>query len=798
MKKTILLLSSLFVLLSVASAQRVVKVGAFNFYPGIFEDSDGQVKGFFVDALNELSKQENIRFEYVYGSWDEGLERIKSGEVDVLTSVAYTVKRATYMDYSNTALLTVWGELYIRPESEIKGILDLEGKTIAVMKSDFNGEYLRQLTEKMSINCTYTETTDFEEVFRLIASHQVDAGVANNTFGSPKSTTYGLLSSGIVFNPFDIFFTVKKGANSELLSTLDTYLHAWSHDRNSIYNVARQKWSHGKVGTIEVFPDWLQNAIYLAVIVIGTLMAFIALLRYKVSKALEKAKNSETLFETFMENTPAFVYIKDTRLNHIYSNKMVKGLSDSEDDHMPYSARTIFEPHIAEMLEQTDRSILRDAKEQVNIQYLCELNGKKRWLHDYKFFIRMPDGKPAIGGISFDITKAKETELELIKAKEMAEESDKLKSAFLANMSHEIRTPMNGILGFAELLKTTDLDSDKQQEYLRIIEKSGLRMLNIINDIIDISRIESGQMPVTNDIFNLNKMLEDMYSFFRPEAEKKGLSFNISKGLPNKQSELVSDNDKLYAILQNLIKNAIKYTNEGSISFGYSLQEEEHLLAFFVSDTGIGIPPERQEAIFERFIQADIEDRMALQGAGLGLSIAKAYVEMLDGKIWVESEEHIGTTFYFHIPFHVKTAETKLEPDETEVIPVNTTLPKLKVLIAEDDETSHQYLNLTIHNLTREIIAVYNGKEAVECVKNRPDIDLVLMDIQMPEMNGIEATRKIREFNKDIVIIAQTALAQKGDREMALSAGCNDYIAKPISPKAMMSMMLKHTGPKDN
>ncbi|MBU1009697.1 MAG: transporter substrate-binding domain-containing protein [Bacteroidetes bacterium] len=798
MKKTILLLSSLFVLLSVASAQRVVKVGAFNFYPGIFKDSDGEVKGFYVDALTELGKLENIRFEYVYGTWDEGLERIKSGEVDVLTSVAHTEKRATYMDYSNTALLTVWGEVYIGAESEIKGILDLEGKTIAVMKSDFNGEYLRQLTGKMSINCTYTETADFEEVFRLIASHQVDAGVANNTFGSPKSTTYGLLSSGIVFNPFDIFFTVKKGTNSELLSLLDAYLHTWLHDRNSIYNVARQKWSHGKVGTIEVFPDWLQNAIYLAVIVIGTLMAFIALLRYKVSKALEKVKNSETLFETFMENTPAFVYIKDTRLNHIYSNKMVKGLSDSEDDHMQHSARTIFEPHIAEMLEQTDRSILRDGKEQVNIQYLCELNGKKRWLHDYKFFIRMPDGKPAIGGISFDITKAKETELELIKAKEMAEESDKLKSAFLANMSHEIRTPMNGILGFAELLKTTDLDSDKQQEYLRIIEKSGLRMLNIINDIIDISRIESGQMPVTHDIFNLNKMLEDMYSFFRPEAEKKGLSFNISKGLPNKQSELVSDNDKLYAILQNLIKNAIKYTNEGSISFGYSLQEEEHLLAFFVSDTGIGIPPERQEAIFERFIQADIEDRMALQGAGLGLSIAKAYVEMLDGKIWVESEEHIGTTFYFHIPFHVKTAETELEPDETEVTPVNTTLPKLKVLVAEDDETSHQYINLTIHNLTREIIAVFNGKEAVECVKNSPDIDLVLMDIQMPEMNGIEATRKIREFNKDIVIIAQTALAQKGDREMALSAGCNDYIAKPISPKAMQSMMLKHTGPKNN
>lgn len=213
MKKTFCLFLSIFAIIGIANAQEVVKVGAFNFYPAIFQDTDGIVKGYYVDALNELGKKENIQFIYVYGSWNEGLQRIKTGEVDLLTSVAITEERLNSMDYSETPLLTVWSEVYVNQRSEIHGILDLKGKSIAVMKSDVNGGYLKQLTQKLAVNCEFIETTDFEEVFKLISSNKVDAGVVNNTFGAPKSAEYGLLSSGIVFNPFDIFFTVKKGSN---------------------------------------------------------------------------------------------------------------------------------------------------------------------------------------------------------------------------------------------------------------------------------------------------------------------------------------------------------------------------------------------------------------------------------------------------------------------------------------------------------------------------------------------------------------------------------------------------------
>ena len=244
-----------------------------------------------------------------------------------------------------------------------------------------------------------------------------------------------------------------------------------------------------------------------------------------------------------------------------------------------------------------------------------------------------------------------ERTIELQRAKERAEESDRLKSAFLANMSHEIRTPMNGILGFSELLKNPELTGDEQQEYLRIIERSGERMLNIINNIVDISKIESGLMKLDIRKSNINEQIEYIYTFFKPELEAKGIDFAFRSSLPVNESIIYTDNEKVHAVLINLVKNAVKYTERGIIEFGYL--KKGNSIEFYVKDSGIGIPKGRQNAIFERFIQADLTNKMARQGAGLGLSISKAYIEMLGGKIWVESEEGIGSTFYFTLPYKI-------------------------------------------------------------------------------------------------------------------------------------------------
>jgi PAS domain S-box-containing protein len=249
-----------------------------------------------------------------------------------------------------------------------------------------------------------------------------------------------------------------------------------------------------------------------------------------------------------------------------------------------------------------------------------------------------------------DITQCKEAAIELTKAKERAEESDRLKSAFLANMSHEIRTPMNGILGFAELLAEHDLSNEKQQYYISIIEKSGKHMLNIINNIIDMSKIESGLVMVNISKSDINKQTEYVYTFFKPEVEKKGMKFFIKNGLPDGLSTVETDCEKIYAILFNLVKNAIKFSKAGYIELGYN--KKGNWLEFYVKDTGIGIPKDKQKSIFERFIQADSSNMRAFDGTGLGLCISKSYVEMLGGSIWVESDEDAGSTFYFNIPYN--------------------------------------------------------------------------------------------------------------------------------------------------
>lgn len=388
-----------------------------------------------------------------------------------------------------------------------------------------------------------------------------------------------------------------------------------------------------------------------------------------------------------------------------------------------------------------------------------------------------------------DITQKKLYELDLIQAKERAEESDRLKSAFLANMSHEIRTPINGILGFTDLLKDLDVNLETRTSYLNIIHKAGNRLLDTVNDLIDISKIETGQMPVIYSDVKLNSVIENFIDFFEPQFFEKRLEFINKTSAEIRNLTLRTDEIKLNSILTNLIKNAIKYTDQGFVSLEIRLKNGE--VRFEVADSGIGIPLNRQEAIFNRFEQADISDKRALQGSGLGLSISKAYVEMLGGQIWVESEEAKGSKFFFTLPIEIDFKNND-ESNGWQAKPsTKKEATRLKVLIAEDDELSATYLSLILKDKTREIYICKSGAEAVDYMMKHKDVDLVLMDLKMPGMNGYEATRKIRQFNHKVAIIAQTAYALVGDKDKALDAGCDAYISKPINAKELLKLIDK-------
>ncbi|WP_319266156.1 ATP-binding protein [uncultured Draconibacterium sp.] len=316
-------------------------------------------------------------------------------------------------------------------------------------------------------------------------------------------------------------------------------------------------------------------------------------------------------------------------------------------------------------------------------------------------------------------------------------------------------------------------------------------MLNTVNDIVEISKIEAGLAIVKKELIFVNERIEELVRFFTPEAQKKGIQLVVKELLPISEHKLLTDRNKMDSILTNLIKNAIKYTESGDITIGCHLIGSE--AEFYVKDTGIGIPTNRKEAIFNRFEQADIEDTRGFEGSGLGLAICKSYVEMLGGRIWVESEEGLGSTFYFTMPVAGKSDEKSINDNKIFLNYKNmkSITNKLKILIAEDDKISRKYLTLLINGYADEILEAENGIKAVEVCRANTDIDLILMDIQMPEMNGYEATREIRKFNKDVIIIAQTAFALFGDREKVLDAGCNDYISKPIEKEVLRRKIQK-------
>ena len=520
----------------------------------------------------------------------------------------------------------------------------------------------------------------------------------------------------------------------------------------------------------------------------------------KVNKELnlqinERNKTEETLLESerkyrgLVENSPDAIIIHQDR-KIVFANKESLHLLGAEriEELTLRSFEDFIHPDYLAIVHENWKKLEEEGTELfIGEERFIRLDGKEIDL-EVKGMLIIYENKKAVQLIIRNITERKLAELELIKAKEKAEESDRLKSAFLANMSHEIRTPMNGILGFTELLKEPNLSSDDQQDFLQIIQISGARMLYTINNIVDISKIESGITKVDINETNINEKIEFTYKFFKPEAELKGLNLIFKNGLNNKEAIIKTDNEKVYGILTNLLKNAIKFTYEGLIEFGY--EKKGPYLEFYVKDTGIGIPNIQKELIFQRFRQGNESPDRMFEGSGLGLTISKSYIEMLGGKIWVESEEGIGSTFYFTIPY-IPVVEVTIE-NKFHIEDKEDGIKNLKILIVEDDEISYSLLTRTLQKISTEVLHAISGVQAIEACRNNPDLDLVLMDIRMPLMDGNEATRQIRQFNKDIIIIAQTAYSFTGDREKAMLAGCNDYISKPVNRTLLFELIKKH------
>lgn len=426
--------------------------------------------------------------------------------------------------------------------------------------------------------------------------------------------------------------------------------------------------------------------------------------------------------------------------------------------------------------------------------YACEYRmknagGNYQWFQDVGKIVYKDEGKMLVAGIVSEITERKRIEKQLKEAKLQAEMANNYKNQFLANVSHEIRTPISGMVGFASLLRKEDLDVETKKLYIDIIESSSKQLLNLVNDIIDISRIEAGELKMSKAPCELHKILKETETLFEQLKHARGKqNLKIRLNLSGKDEALfiVTDPDRLKQILINLIGNALKFTETGGVDFGYELENDR--LKFYVSDTGIGMSEDDLKLVFERFKRTE-QAHKKYEGTGLGLAITKGLLDLLGGDISVHSEVGRGSVFTFTIPYEPSKPEQVKSPEEQ--VTDTERLRGKKILITEDEKINRMYLEIILKDLPIQIFWARNGLEAVEIFSENRDINLVLMDIKMPLMDGEEAMQKILAWKPGTRIVAQTANALSSDREKYLESGFVDHISKPIDKKQLIRIMEK-------
>lgn len=514
--------------------------------------------------------------------------------------------------------------------------------------------------------------------------------------------------------------------------------------------------------------------------------------KLQLERYQSQIKRLNRIMDTTMENLPAGIVVKDIRddFRYIYRNRESYNREVlSPDDAIGMNDFDFYPVDIAEQKRREDMEIAATGKGMHWIMEGKDKNGNLLILDKQKIMVESDDFSPIIVSIEWDITQMELMRRELLASKEKAETSDKLKSAFLANMSHEIRTPLNAIVGFSRLIAESD-DAAERQEYYNIVEANNDRLLQLINEILDLSKIEAGIVEFTMGPVVLHNLCKEIYDahVFRCPA---GVEFIFESS--DEQFILHSDKNRLFQVLSNLIGNAFKFTVQGTIRYGYKLVG--NMMVFHVTDTGLGIGQEKITKVFERF--AKLND--FAQGTGLGLSICKTIIERLGGNISVSSEAGKGTTFTFSLPYNqiedapaFSLSDDVTESKGTDRMETSETLPHghdITILVAEDTDSNFDLLNAILGKSYR-LVRARDGIEAVTLYEEvKPD--LILMDIKMPNLNGLEATQIIRELSTDIPIIAQSAYAYEQDRMAAEEAGCNDFIAKPISQTQLKETIKK-------
>lgn len=624
------------------------------------------------------------------------------------------------------------------------------------------------------VNPSMKELLELSSISMIILSEK---GIV--LYANPEATELFGVDNEILGSGFEeLFFTDSVTDTKKLLKEA---LNGRSVQKEQILKIKHKKneaiWSEIKISALKTLPA--KNVLLCQIKNISELKDY-----------EEKIAGQSRLLLDLINAIPNNVYIKNLTGEFLLANVLMSKLAGA-DDSQKLLGKTDFDffpKKLAKKYYQDEQEIIKTGKAKINIiEQVVESNNDRKWYSTSKFPLKNNEGEIiGIMGIGRDITTWVKEQKALRKAKIKAERADQLKSAFLANLSHEIRTPLNGILGFSQFLKHSIPKDDKNQKYIDFILANGKQLLHQIIDIIDISKIDSGQFPIYKKNFILNEIMHELEYSFNEKMRQLGLkdiNLFLEMGLTDKDSGIYSDDQKIKQVLSNFLNNALKFTHHGDIHFGYKLEEKN--IRFFVKDTGIGISSENIKSIFERFHQVDFSLSRKYEGAGLGLAIADGIVRLLGGEIGANSELNNGSEFYFTIPYKKADLATGRPEDVSD-----NKLKNKRVVVVDDSEQSYEQMEIILFQNEIEVLHAKNQNSFYESISNRTQkVDAVILNMKTKWLNNCPSIQKIKSINSRVSVLLIAKELDKLQREECMAAGADAYITESVIHEKLIKVL---------
>lgn len=800
---TFLIFTTLLVAQNVSQRRKVVIGGDFNYPPYEFINEQSQPDGYNVELSRAICDQLNWEPEFKLAKWALVRSWLDSGEIDLIQGMAFSVERALVMNLSEAHAQT-WRALFVRKDSQIRIPKDILNSTVVIQQGDIAVEYLKRI----SFNGIIVEVPTQEDAIKLLDSGEYDAALVNymnGIYSIEKNKLKHIKPLPHHIQQKELCYAAK---DPELIEDVNKALLVLS--KSGQLSLIQDKW-FGSGDEIErdnylrTLGGRYQTPISIACLLCFLFMIFFGFRTRHLKKALDRELVNKQNLEKELNREYSIFVRGPVILYKMMADPFKPVLISDNIDQWGWTADEVIgmqEGFVNLVFSEDRERYLKEAKSSTEQDYairsfrVLTKSGEIRWVIDYSTQVESHRFNKLYYGYLLDITSQKSLEAQLMEAKEKAESASMAKTHFLANMSHEIRTPLNGIMGFLQVLMQMEA-TPEQHEFYNIMYSSGRSLMKIINDILDFSKIESGKLELINSDFNPRLLIEDtmksfVYNNKNPDLEIRCL---INDQVPN---VLNGDQLRLKQVLMNLLQNAIKFTEKGFVEVRtdiYTQSDTDIRLLFSVSDSGIGIDPRKQKDIFDNFTQGDALITSKYGGTGLGLSIVKRLVELMNGFIWVESEQEKGSSFFFILPFAKAVEQPALVSQHSHPELKLQALPGMQVLLVEDEPINQAVTRRQLESWEIKVSIAANGQEALDlCAQN--SYHAILMDVQMPVMDGITATKtlRLREISKGVhtPIIAFTAAAMVGDRERFLESGMDDYIAKPIDMNMLYALLHKY------